>query len=64
MLNPHATELTFLTPVLANLMELVRTYTTTRNVPYVHLMLDSILELCQTFLIGKVRCVSSNHKQA
>ena len=36
----------------------VQNFRTTRNVPYVHLRLDSILELCQTFLIESTLPIS------
>ena len=68
--GPKCYILFFLTPVKANKMKLVRTYSTTRNAPYVHPRLDSILELCQTFLIasaGDVRSVVlsiNSHEQS
>ena len=43
-LNPHATELIFHKPVLANKMDLL-VHSTTRNAPYIHPSHDSILEL-------------------
>ena len=49
----HATELIFVTPVPANKMEFFFIHSTTRNAPYVHLRLDSILELCRTFPINQ-----------
>ena len=48
-LNPHATELNFLTPVRANKMEV---FVHSTNATYVHPSIDSILELCWTFPIG------------
>ena len=48
MLNPHATELIFHTPVLANKMELL-VNSTTLNAPYIHLSRVSFLELWRTF---------------
>ena len=45
-LNPHAPDLIFFTPVTPNKLS------TTRNVPYAHQRLDSILELCLTFPIA------------
>ena len=71
-MHSNATVLFFLTPVKANKMELVRTYSTTRNAPYVHVhpRLDSILELCHTFRIasaGGVRSVVlsiNSHEQS
>ena len=50
-LNPHATELIFLTRVLASKMEFF-VHSTPCNTPYVHPRLDSILELCWTFPIA------------
>ena len=41
----------FLTSVLANKIELLRTM---HNAPYVHPSLDSILKLCQTFRLFKI----------
>ena len=46
-LNPHATELIFLTSVPANKMEL--SHSTMPNVPYVHPGLNLVLQLCRPF---------------
>ena len=51
-MNPNATELIFLTPVLANKTErYVHTCSTTRNAPYVHPGLWRTAELRQVFAV-------------